>query len=262
MSEKPEEKSAPVIILVAPQLGENIGMVARAMLNCGLTELRLVRPRDGWPSEKARETSSGATRVIDGVRVFETTREAVADLTRVYATTARPREMVTRVLTPRAAAEEIRSEAAAGGARAGVLFGGERSGLDNEDVSLADTIITAPLNPGFTSLNLAQAVLMLAYEWWIAGDATPPERLETNLSEVATKESLDNFVTRLEEQLDEGGFFRSAPMKPTVMRNIRSLFQRARPTEQEINTLHGIIVAIRRAERNAPRFDRRRRGEG
>ncbi|MEQ8603415.1 MAG: RNA methyltransferase [Marivibrio sp.] len=257
----PAADEKPVVILIAPQLGENIGMVARAMLNCGLTELRLVRPRDGWPSEKARETSAGALEVIDGAQVFETTRDALADLTRVYATTARPREMVTRVLTPAAAAREMRAEASGGGGKAGVLFGGERSGLDNEDISLADTIITAPLNPGFTSLNLAQAVLMLAYEWWIAGDETPAERLETNLSEVATKESLDNFLIRLEEQLDEGGFFRSAPMKPTVMRNIRSLFQRARPTEQEISTLHGIIVAIRRAERNAPRYDRRRREE-
>jgi len=261
VSDRPAAQK-PVVVLVAPQLGENIGMVARAMLNCGLTDLRLVRPRDGWPSEKARETAAGAHQVIDGARVFETTRAAVADLTRVYATTARPREMVTRVLTPRAAAGEIRAEAASGAGASGVLFGGERSGLDNEDVSLADTIITAPLNPGFTSLNLAQAVLMLAYEWWIAGDETPGERLETNLSEVATKESLDNFVIRLEEQLDEGGFFRSAPMKPTVMRNIRALFQRARPTEQEISTLHGVIVAIRRAERNAPRYDRRRREEG
>eukprot|EP00752_Nemacystus_decipiens_P001082 g1082.t1 len=224
-------------------MGENIGMAARAMLNCGLSEMRLVRPRDGWPSEKARETCSGAYEVIDGVRVYETTADAVADLTRVYATTARPREMVARVLTPRAAAAEMRREAAAGEPRAGVLFGGERSGLANEDVSLADTIITAPLNPGFTSLNLAQAVLLVAYEWFAAGDPTPAERLETNLSEVARKESLDNFIDRLGALLDEGGFFRSAPMRPTVLRNIRNLFQRARPTEQEVATLHGIMNA-------------------
>lgn len=238
---------APVIVLVAPQLGENIGMVARAMLNCGVRELRLVQPRDGWPSAKAREASSGALEVIDGVRVFDTTAEAIADLTRVYATTARPREMVGRVLTPRAAGGEMRAEAAAGERRAGILFGGERSGLGNEDVSLADTIITVPLNPDFTSLNLAQAVLLVTYEWFTAGDATPPERLEHNLAEVASKAELDNFVTRLGHVLDAGGFFRSPDMRPSVMRNIRNLFQRARPTDQEIRTLHGIVAAARRA---------------
>jgi tRNA/rRNA methyltransferase len=241
----------PAIVLVAPQLGENIGMVARAMLNCGVTDLRLVNPRDGWPSEKARDASSGAFSVIDGARVFETTGEAIADLARVYATTARPREMVGRVLTPRAAATEIRGQESAG--RAGVLFGGERSGLANEDVSLADTIVTVPLNPDFTSLNLAQAVLLVAYEWFTAGDDTAPERLETNFSARATKAELENFVTRLGSVLDAGGFFRSPDMRPSVMRNIRNLFQRARPTDQEVRTLHGVVVAAKRAGANEAR---------
>ncbi|MBP5856968.1 RNA methyltransferase [Marivibrio halodurans] len=247
MSETPPDRESPVIVLVSPQLGENIGMVARAMLNCGVTELRLVNPRDGWPSEKARDASSGALSVIDGARVFTSTAEAIADLTRVYATTARPREMVGRVLTPRAAGVEMRAEATAGERRAGILFGGERSGLGNEDVSLADTIITVPLNPDFTSLNLAQAVLLVTYEWFTAADRTEPERLETNLSGIAGKGDLDNFVTRLGHVLDRGGFFRSPDMRPSVMRNIRNLFQRARPTEQEIRTLHGIVAAARRA---------------
>lgn len=227
-------------------------MVARAMLNCGVTELRLVNPRDGWPSEKARDASSGALSVIDGARVFTSTAAAIADLTRVYATTARPREMVGRVLTLRAAGAEMRAEAAAGERRAGILFGGERSGLGNEDVSLADTIITVPLNPDFTSLNLAQAVLLVTYEWFTAADETAPERLETNLSEIAGKGDLDNFVTRLGQVLDRGGFFRSPDMRPSVMRNIRNLFQRARPTDQEIRTLHGIVAAARRAGPDRP----------
>lgn len=237
----------PAIVLVEPQLGENIGMVARAMLNCGLRDLRIVRPRDGWPNEKARDASSGALEVIDNARLFETTAEAVGDLTRVYATTGRDRGMVGRILTPRAAAAEVRRESESVGERAGVLFGGERSGLSNDDVSLADTILRVPLNPDFKSLNLAQAVLLVAYEWFTAGDETPGEVLETNLSEPASKEDLDNFVNRLGEVLDAGGFFRSAAMRPGVMRNIRNMFQRARPTDQEVRTLHGIVVAAKRA---------------
>jgi len=247
----------PAIVLVDPQMGENIGMVARAMLNCGVTDLRLVRPRDGWPSDKARDASAGALSVIDGARVFETTGAAIADLAHVYATTARTREMVGRVLTPRAAAQEFRAATPGEGQLGvGILFGGERSGLSNDDVSLADTIITVPLNPDFTSLNLAQAVLLVAYEWFTAGDETEAERFQNPLSAPATKQDLENFVTRLGVILDAGGFFRSPKMRPTVMRNIRNMFQRARPTDQEVRTLHGIIKAARRAG------PERLRGEG
>lgn len=245
--------AGPAVVLVDPQLGENIGMAARAMLNCGLTDLRLVRPRDGWPSAGAREASAGADAVIDGARLYPDTAAAVADLTRVYATTGRPREMVGRVVTPRTAAGEMRAAAAAGEGAAGVLFGSERSGLTNEDVSHADAVIRVPLNPAFSSLNLAQAVLVVAYEWFAAGDETPPETLETAASAPATKGELDNFVERLGAELDAGGFFRAPPMRPGVMRNIRNIFQRARPTAQEVRTLLGVMAALRRAGANAAR---------
>lgn len=236
----------PVIILVDPQLGENIGMVARAMLNCGLTELRIVRPRDGWPSQAAVDASAGAVAVIDGVNLYDTTQAAVDDLQKVYATTGRPRGMVTRIVTPRHAASEMRDEIGKG-VRTGILFGGERSGLTNDDVALADAVIEVPLNPDFKSLNLAQAVLLTAYEWRMAGDDTPGDRLESNESGPASMADLDNFMKRLADGLDRGGFFKSPDMRPGVLRNIRNLFQRGQLTEQEVRTLHGVIVALQKA---------------
>ena len=166
----------PAIILVDPQLGENIGMVARAMLNCGLSELRLVRPRDGWPNPAAQSAASGADRVLDAARHFPTTLEAVADLHLVYAATARPRDMVKPVVVPQRAAAEIRA-AADRGCAAGVLFGPERAGLVNDDVALADAVLEVPLSPAFASLNLAQAVLLLGYEWYQAEAKAPAYRV-------------------------------------------------------------------------------------
>ena len=157
-----ESGRGPVVILVRPQLGQNIGMVARAMLNCGLLDLRLVAPRDGWPNPDAKSAASGALPVIESAQLFDTTEAAIADLHRVYVTTARPREQVRAVVTPRQAAEEIRVLEAAE-ERVGLLFGPERTGLSNDDIALADVIVTVPLNPAFSSLNLAQAVLLLAY---------------------------------------------------------------------------------------------------
>ncbi|MGY8960348.1 MAG: RNA methyltransferase, partial [Alphaproteobacteria bacterium] len=150
------------VILVEPQMGENIGMASRAMLNCELTDLRLVRPRDGWPNPKARDAAAGADVVVNGVRVFSTTAEAVADLSVVYAATARPRDMVKTVMTPRHGVATLRAQAATG-LTCGVLFGGERAGLHNDDVALADVVLQARLNPGFKSLNLGHAVLMVCY---------------------------------------------------------------------------------------------------
>jgi len=239
----------PVIVLVEPQLGQNIGMVARAMLNNGLDRLRLVAPRDGWPNPEAVAAASGADSVIEKAEAFETTADAVADLQRVYATTARPRGMVGRVLTPRKAGEEfmtVRQE----GHRYGVLFGGERAGLNNDDLTLADTIIEAPLNPSFKSLNLAQAVLLVSYEWYQNRIEAPAERLETGNTEAVSKEQLLNFLTRLEAGLETGGFFKSPDMRPIMVRNIRNLFQRADLTEQEVRTLHGIMEALKRAGAN------------
>jgi tRNA/rRNA methyltransferase len=237
--------TGPAIILVDPQMGENIGMCARAMLNCGMTDLRIVRPRDGWPSQAARDTSSGAIEVIDNAQVFETTREAVADLHRLYATTGRVREMVETVMTPRKAAADIRAVTAAG-QKTGVLFGGERSGLTNDDVALAEIILRVPLNPDFKSLNLAQAVLLVGYEWFTAGDETPDLTRDIGDSRPATRVEFDVFLDRLDKGITEGGFFRAPEMRPTVMRNIRNFFLRAEPTDQDIRTLHGIVEALRR----------------
>ena len=239
--------TAPAVILIDPQLGENIGMCARAMLNCGLTDLRLVRPRDGWPNQKAQDASAGAQDVVDHAQVFQTTEEAVADLTRIYATTGRTRELLEYVLTPRAAAEDMRTATASGLHRPGVLFGGERSGLTNDDVAKADAIIRVPLNPDFRSLNLAQAVLLIGYEWFTAGDQTPRETRDIRDARPATQNEEEIFVERLGRGLDEGSFFRSVEMRPTVMRNIRLMFQRTQLTDQDVRTLHGITESLRRA---------------
>jgi len=246
----------PVVILVEPQLGENIGTAARAMLNCGLDELRLVRPRDGWPNAKAVTAASGADAVIENARLFESTAAAVADLNRVYATTARHRGMIKPVVTPRRAAAEMRASAARG-ERVGVLFGPERTGLVNDDIPLADTVLQVPLNPGFSSLNLAQAVLVVAYEWFAAGAGTPPRELVTNETRPATKAELLNFFAHLEQELDDCGFLRHTDKRPSMVRNIRNLFQRAELTEQEIRTLHGIIKELAHE-----RVKRRRRPAG
>jgi tRNA/rRNA methyltransferase len=230
----------PAIILVEPQLGENIGTAARAMLNCGLSDLRLVKPRDGWPSEKARAAASGADTVIDDARLYETTSEAIADLSRVYATTARQRGMTKRVVTPRRAASEMR-KAAGGGQAIGILFGRERTGLENDDIALADAVIAVPLNPGFASLNLAQAVLLVGYEWFQVADKTPANQLVVNETRPATKAELLNFFQQLEKRLVESGFLRNVEKRPSMVRNIRNLFQRAGLTHQEVRTLHGIV---------------------
>ena len=239
--------TGPVVVLVDPQMGENIGMCARAMLNCGLTEMRIVRPRDGWPNQKAVDASSGAVDVIENATLFDTVEDAVADLTRIYATTGRKREMVETVMTPRAAAADIRIREATGTERCGVLFGGERSGLTTEDVALADVILRVPLNPDFKSLNLAQAVLLVGYEWFTAEDNTPDSSVDIGDSRPATRNEIDIMIERLGRGLDDGGFFRSPDMRPTVMRNIRMLFQRSGLTDQDIRTVHGIVESLRRA---------------
>jgi tRNA/rRNA methyltransferase len=240
---RPTATGGPAIILVAPQLGENIGTATRAMFNCGLTDLRLVAPRDGWPSDKARSAASGADSVIDAARLFDTVEAAIGDLQRVYATTARDRYMVKRVVTPRQAAAEMR-DLAGQGISCGILFGPERSGLLNEHVVLADTVISVPLNPAFASLNLAQAVLIVGYEWFTAGDATPSAQLPTGDSVPASKAQLIELFAHLEEALDRTGFMRNAEKRPSMVRNIRNLLQRAHCTEQEVRTLHGVITAF------------------
>lgn len=242
-SPAPGAEAAPAVILVEPQLGENIGMAARAMLNCGLTDLRLVRPRDGWPSDKAIAAASGADVVIDGARLYATTADAIADLGRVYAATARGRDMTKRVVTPRRAAEEIRALGTT--ARAGVLFGKEAKGLHNDDVALADTILTAPLNPSYASLNIAMAVLLVGYEWF-AGDGDAPAETLAMPKETrpATKAELDGLFGHLESELDACGFLRIAEKRPNMVRNLRNMLGRADLTEQEVRTLRGVIACL------------------
>ncbi|MEQ9487677.1 MAG: RNA methyltransferase [Alphaproteobacteria bacterium] len=246
-----QQVDTPYVILVEPQLGQNIGMVARAMLNSGWNRLRLVKPRDGWPSTEAAAASSGALSVIENAELFETTAEAVADLQRVYATTARLRDMTNRVLTPKAAAPELLS-LARNDVKTGILFGPERTGLTNDDVTLSDTIIEVPLNPSFKSLNLSQAVLLVAYEWFQLTVEGPDERLEFGDTNLAEKASVLNFLNRFITALEEGGFFKSPNMKPVMIRNIHNMFQRVGLTEQEIRTLHGCVEALKRWGKKNP----------
>lgn len=235
--------AAPAIILVTPQLGENIGAAARAMLNCGLTDLRLVNPRDGWPNLSADRAAVGALELMPPVKVFASVGEAVADLTSVYATTARDRKMVKPIVTARQAALECRAHIVQGGT-VGILFGPERTGLLSDDVTLANKLITVPLNPDFTSLNLGQAVLLLGYEWFQAADATPATQMPLNGTVPATNAELQNFFAHLERELDACGFLRNLEARPSMVRNLRNMFQRAELTEQEVRTLHGMIKEL------------------
>ncbi|MEO1249802.1 MAG: RNA methyltransferase [Pseudomonadota bacterium] len=233
----------PAIVLIAPQLGENIGACARAMLNCGLDDLRLVRPRDGWPDIKAERAASGADAVLKKVRLFDTTEAAIEDLSRVYATTARQRYMIKPEMAPREAISDMVAYKA-DGAGVGVLFGGERSGMDNDDVALADIVVTAPLNPAFSSLNLAQAVLLIAYEWRMAHLGEAPTKLSGKAGEQATRAVLHNFFEHLEGALEKAHFFTAPDKKPSMIRNIRNLLHRAALREQEVKMLHGIVTAL------------------
>jgi TrmH family RNA methyltransferase len=235
--------NTPAVILVRPQLAENIGAVARAMGNGGLFHLRLVAPRDGWPQEKAWRTASGADAILDALIVHSTLADAVADLHHVYATCPRPRHIIKPVLTARGAAAELR-EVAARGLRVGVLFGPERAGLDNDEMAHADALIRYPLNPVFMSLNVAQAVMILSYEWWTAAETTPPRTLMTNETHIATKGQLENFLAQLVDQLDACGFLRNRPKRPGMVQNIRHFLQRGEVTEQELRTLHGIVTEL------------------
>jgi tRNA/rRNA methyltransferase len=240
----------PRVVLVDPQLGENIGMAARAMLNCGLTRLCLVRPRDGWPNPAAEAAAAGASEVLDGAAVYDTTPDTLAGCRRVYATTARPRDMVKPVLTPRAAAQDMRAAEGAGAATA-LLFGPERSGLTNDDLVLADRVIAVPLNPAFASLNLAQAVLIVGYEWFQAAHAGPSESLALGGGLPAERGELLNFLERLERALDGGNFFHPPEKRASMVRNLRNIFLRGDLTDTEVRTLHGVVSALLKARPDA-----------
>ncbi len=257
---------APVIILVEPQLAENIGMAARAMANFGLAELRLVAPRDGWPQKTtmkkgAHQAASGATHILDQARLFDDLPAAIADLNLVFATTARERGQAKRVVGPEEAARETLARATRG-ERVGILFGKERTGLSNDDVSLADAILTFPVNPAFASLNLAQAVLLVGYEWFktATSGALPFGPTITGLNAVpARREAIVSMFDYLEAALDEAGFY-PPEKKPVMARNMRDIFHRLSLSEQDVRTLRGAFVALvqgRRGGRNQPRPARR-----
>lgn len=230
----------PAIVLVQPQLGDNIGAAARAMMNCGLDDLRLVAPRDGWPNPRAWTMASGAEAILDAARLFDTVEAAVADLHWLAATTARSRGMAKPVLTARAAAAHIPTIAG----RAGVLFGPERTGLTNDHTALADAVLTVPLNPAHTSLNLAQAVLLVGYEWYQAGVDAPPVQPLPEDSQPATRDQVFGLFAHLESELDACGFLASPEMRPVVVRNLRNLFHRAALTDQEVRTLRGVVKCL------------------
>jgi len=240
--------TAPAVILVEPQLAENIGTTARAMMNCGLSDLRLVDPKEDWLNDRALAASSGAERILERAQRFTTTEEALADREVVYATTARRREMVKQVMTARAAAAHMRDEVA-GGRRVGLLFGRERSGLTNHEVALANIVIEVPLNPEHSSLNLAQAVLVVGYEWFQAAYDGPQSMTTLNRARLADKETLEGLFQHLEEELVICGFLRNDEKRPSMVINIRNMLQRAELTEQEVRTLHGIVKELRYGRR-------------
>jgi len=233
----------PVSILVEPQMGENIGAAARAMWNFGLKQMRIVSPRDGWPNPAAVAMASGAGGVLDEARVFASTAEAVDDLHVVYATTARPREMAKAVLTPERAMAEAR-ELVAEGKRVGILYGRERTGLENDDVVRANAIVTVPVNPAFASLNLAQCVLLMSYEWRRQHDETPPEVLAVGKSEPALSGEVDRMLDHLEGELDAADFFWPEHKRASMVANLRNLFRRAPLTDQDVRTLWGVIRCL------------------
>jgi len=242
----------PVIVLVRPQLGENVGAAARAMLNFGLEELRLVRPQCGWPNTKALNVASGATRVLNHVQLFDRIEEAAADLHRLYATTARQRDLPKPVVTPAEAARECRAELAAG-RRVGVLFGPERTGLSNDELILADAVLSVPVNPEFFSLNLAQAVLLVAYEWFQSAGEAAPRREAEPPGRPATKGELAGLLEHLIGELDAVDFFRAPDRRESMARTLRAIFARADLHEPDVHLLRGVIKELARGGRRGPR---------
>src|SRR6202011_4687891 len=233
----------PAVVLVEPQLGENIGAAARVMANFGLSRLRLVNPRDGWPNLHAPRAAPGADRILDQSVLYQSVQAAIADCTLVLATTARAHDQAKPVLSPQEAAALL-APRVAGGETVAVMFGRERYGLQNEEIALADQIVTSPVNPAFASLNLAQAVALMAYEWFklASGDALPftmPRK-----SQPAGKQQIEAFFSNLERELDEIEYFRPLDKRATMLVNLRNIFARMQPSKQDIQTLHGIVVAL------------------
>ncbi|MCP4923325.1 MAG: RNA methyltransferase [bacterium] len=238
----------PAIILVEPQISQNIGAVARAMLNFGLTDLRLVGPSKNWLNKDAAALAAGASPLLEQTKVFETTRDALHDVQISFATTARVRDMVKPAYTPQKAVDHTLSLIQAQSRKAAFLFGREKCGLSNEDLSLVEGTVHIPINPEFASLNLAQAVIVLSYEWTRQLESFVPQSQEIILdvgnSRPATGEEVFNFFEHLEKELEESNFLKLPGKKEIMKRNIRNMFQRADLTEQEIRTLHGIVTYL------------------
>lgn len=245
---KSDQTGQPAFVLIRPQMGENIGAAARAMWNFGLDRMRVVAPRDGWPNERAVALASGAGRLLDRAGLFENVPGAIDDCTYVYATTARERGMTKPVVTPERAMVEAREMIAQGG-RVAVLFGPERAGLENPDIARANAIVSVPVNPEFPSLNLAQCVLLLGYEWRRATQAVVPVEAGLAGSEPAAGADVEHLARHYEEVLEDAGFF-FPPHKARAMRtNLRNMWSRFPMTTQDVRTLHGILRQIVR--RNA-----------
>jgi len=232
----------PVVILVRPQIGENIGMSARAAYNGGLTHLRLVNPKEPWPNPKAIKPAAGAHVILDEVQAFDRLEDAVADLHYVLATSARPRDMAKPVYNAESAIKKL-NEMIQQGHQVGIMFGPERTGLDNEDLSRADGLIEIPMNPDYSSLNLAQAVLVMSYEWIKHINKRPEVSLEHH-DTLATKQEIIELFDHLEHELDRSGFLRVPHKRDTMVRNIRNMLLRGEFTSQEVRTLRGIIVSL------------------
>jgi tRNA/rRNA methyltransferase len=235
--------AGPVVILVEPQLGENIGMAARAMGNFALSRLRIVNPRDGWPNIAAQRAAAGADDILNGAELFDTVEQAVADCSLLFATTARAHDQAKPVVGPDVAAAEMVGQIRSGGG-VGILFGRERSGLLNEEVGLANRIITFPVNPGFASLNLAQAVLLVGYEWFKLSTAGALPFAMPERSEPASQHQIQAFFDNLVRELDKVEFLRPAEKRETMLVNLRNIFTRMEPTKQDMHTLHGVVMAI------------------
>jgi tRNA/rRNA methyltransferase len=246
------ETPGPVVVLVEPQLGENIGAAARAMANFGLSRLRLVKPLQGWPNERAKVMAAGADRVLDGAALYATLGDAVADCTYVVATTARNHDQAKPVLSPAQMAETIAPKVS-GGETVAIVFGRERIGLENHEVARADAIVTLPVNPAFASLNLAQAVVVVAYEWFKEASGGQLPFSAPDKSPPAPKQQLDAFFADLERELDAIEFYRPHEKRGVMSTNLRNIFNRMMPTEQDIRTLHGITMALAQGRKGPAR---------
>jgi tRNA/rRNA methyltransferase len=244
MSDPAASPKAPAVILTEPQLPENIGAVARVMANFGLSDLRLVSPRHGWPQERAWASASGADWPLNAARVFDRVEDAIADLQRVYATTARPRELRLPVVTPRQAAAAL-SQASAAGEATGLLFGGERAGLETADIALCQAVVTVPVDLRFKSLNLAQAVAINAYEWRLTVEDAPPPAFRPG-EPPADGAAMLGFFEHLERELETSGFFHPPEKTPAMIQNLRAALSRAHFTDQEVRTLRGVVTALSR----------------